>query len=289
MGITKTDFMRGMQCERMLWLDKHHPEYKIIPPETRVLLDKGNEFGDAAMGIFGDFVEVREYYKGTTSPNKKAMARKTEELIAHGTPVICEAAFFDNDKNYCAADIIKKNADNSYDLYEVKNSSGVSESHIKDAAYQTRLIRSSWLDINRIHIIYHGPDENNPFVIEDVTEKAESYIPWINDNLVRLNVVKNQEEEILCPTGEQCEHPYECWYYGFCHMKESGDLDKPRCSWCNLGNPLYVSYHDNEWGVPCHDERYTSYSFLKAFRRDFPGKSYSTKEIISARHMTALI
>lgn len=25
---------------------------------------------------------------------------------------------------------------------------------------------------------------------------------------------------------------------------------KPRCSWCNLRNPLYVDYHDNEWGRP---------------------------------------
>ena len=28
----------------------------------------------------------------------------------------------------------------------------------------------------------------------------------------------------------------------------------PRCAWANLKNPLYVSYHDEEWGVPCHDE-----------------------------------
>lgn len=28
MGVTKTDFMRGMQCQRMLWLDKH-PLVKI--------------------------------------------------------------------------------------------------------------------------------------------------------------------------------------------------------------------------------------------------------------------
>ncbi len=25
---------------------------------------------------------------------------------------------------------------------------------------------------------------------------------------------------------------------------------KTRCSWCNLNNPVYVDYHDNEWGVP---------------------------------------
>lgn len=35
MGVTKTDFMRGMQCQRMLWLDKHHPELKVIPPEVQ--------------------------------------------------------------------------------------------------------------------------------------------------------------------------------------------------------------------------------------------------------------
>ncbi|KAF1045393.1 MAG: DNA-3-methyladenine glycosylase 1 [Herbaspirillum frisingense] len=29
---------------------------------------------------------------------------------------------------------------------------------------------------------------------------------------------------------------------------------KTRCAWVNLKNPLYVAYHDEEWGVPCHDE-----------------------------------
>ncbi len=29
-----------------------------------------------------------------------------------------------------------------------------------------------------------------------------------------------------------------------------------RCKWCNLNNPLYVKYHDNEWGVLNNDEHY---------------------------------
>ncbi len=28
-----------------------------------------------------------------------------------------------------------------------------------------------------------------------------------------------------------------------------------RCGWCNLSNPLYVDYHDREWGVKVHDDR----------------------------------
>ncbi len=27
-----------------------------------------------------------------------------------------------------------------------------------------------------------------------------------------------------------------------------------RCAWCGT-DPLYVAYHDTEWGVPCHDDR----------------------------------
>lgn len=28
-----------------------------------------------------------------------------------------------------------------------------------------------------------------------------------------------------------------------------------RCKWCNLNNPIYVTYHDEEWGKPLHDDR----------------------------------
>jgi DNA-3-methyladenine glycosylase I len=29
---------------------------------------------------------------------------------------------------------------------------------------------------------------------------------------------------------------------------------KIRCSWCG-SDPLYIEYHDNEWGVPLHDDQ----------------------------------
>lgn len=30
---------------------------------------------------------------------------------------------------------------------------------------------------------------------------------------------------------------------------------KMRCKWCNLNNPLYVDYHDNEWGIAVHNDQ----------------------------------
>ncbi len=30
---------------------------------------------------------------------------------------------------------------------------------------------------------------------------------------------------------------------------------KNRCAWVNMKNPLYIAYHDKEWGVPEHDDK----------------------------------
>ena len=31
---------------------------------------------------------------------------------------------------------------------------------------------------------------------------------------------------------------------------------KTRCTWCNMKNPLYIAYHDNEWCRPNFDDKY---------------------------------
>lgn len=37
-------------------------------------------------------------------------------------------------------------------------------------------------------------------------------------------------------------------------MTRSRTATKKRCGWCGA-DPLYVAYHDTEWGVPVHDDR----------------------------------
>ena len=32
--------------------------------------------------------------------------------------------------------------------------------------------------------------------------------------------------------------------------------NKIRCKWCNLNNPLYIKYHDEEWCEPNYDDKY---------------------------------
>ena len=38
--------------------------------------------------------------------------------------------------------------------------------------------------------------------------------------------------------------------------KKSSLSKKERCSWCHFDNPLYVEYHDKEWGIPNFDDFY---------------------------------
>ena len=43
---------------------------------------------------------------------------------------------------------------------------------------------------------------------------------------------------------------------------KNGNMDKiKRCAWVPENNPLYQKYHDEEWGVPVHDDR-THFEFL---------------------------
>ncbi len=217
MGISKTDFMRGMQCVKMLWLDKHKPNLKVIPPVVQKRLDAGNDFGDRAMAMFGDYEEMTVYRPGTTIPDTKAMVEKTKEHLAFGTPVICEAAFV-NYNNYCAADILRK-TETGYDFYEVKNSPGVYDQFIKDAGFQYYIMARCNVKIDRIYIVTHGTDEDNPFVLNDVTNDAKGYYNWINDHIWALNRMQKERNEINVEPGIQCTQPYECWSYEYCHKE----------------------------------------------------------------------
>lgn len=220
MAITKTDFMRGMQCRKMLWLDKHKPSLRVIPPEIQERLDAGNDFGDRAMGMFGPYEEMTVYLPGKQIPDKKAMIAKTQDALARGVEVICEAAF-SNYNNYCAVDILRRTS-SGYDFYEVKNASEVHDQFIKDAGFQYYIISRCGVKIDRIFIVTHGPDEENPFVPVEITSQAKEYYRWINEHIWDLNRMQKEKDEIQVEPGEQCTSPYACWYYGYCHGNEGG-------------------------------------------------------------------
>ena len=220
MGLSKTDFMRGMQCPKMLWLDAHKPGLKVIPPATQQRLDRGNWFGDKAMAMFGPFTLVTEYIPNTKYLDKAKMIQNTRNAMRAGAENICEASF-DYKGMFCAVDILHRVEGDLWELYEVKDSPEVKQQFIEDAAYQAWVLDKCGIRLDGVFVVYHYDDELDPFEPVDVTEEAIDFAYVIDDNVDRLLEVKEQKEEIMVSMGEQCQTPYECWYCDYCKSIES--------------------------------------------------------------------
>ena len=237
MPISKTDFIRGLQCEKMLWLDAHAPEHKIIPPEVQAKLDAGNAFGDVAMGIFGEFVETT-CFREDGRLNFTAMLEKTKELLSLNTPVICEAAFTWYG-NFCAADILRKEGE-GYALYEVKNAYSARKEFVTDLGFQRFLLRKCGVKIRSCNLIlrgdtppegYTGKDEayeketfltsgDFTYRILDVTKGAMLADKLASDKIFDFGKLKRKDMPMpdISPSSH-CDIPYRCWYYDFCHQE----------------------------------------------------------------------
>ena len=219
MGLSKTDFMRGMQCPKMLWLDAHRPELKVIPPDTQRRLDRGNEFGDKAMAMFGPYVEMTEYLPNTKYLDKAKMVQKTRNAMAAGAENICEAAFEHNGL-FCAVDILHRVDGDVWELYEVKDAPEVKPQFVKDAAYQAWVLDKCGMQLDGVYVVYHYDDDVDPFEPVDVTDEAIEFARVIEENVPRLLAVKESKDEIMEPRGLQCSLPYECWYCDYCRALE---------------------------------------------------------------------
>ncbi len=215
MGLSKTDFIRGMQCPKMLWLDAHKPKLKKVSAETELRLLHGNKFGEKAKAMFGPYTDVTEYIPNTKYLDKKKMIQNTRNAMKNGDENICEASF-DYNGIFCAVDILHRIDDNLWELYEVKDVPEVGPEHIQDASYQAWVLDKCGVRLDGVFVVYHYDSDEDPFEPVDITEGAIYYAQIIENNLDRLVQVKNSKEEIMVPYGDQCKSPYDCWYQEYC-------------------------------------------------------------------------
>lgn len=153
MYMSKSKYCNFWCCPKMVWLEKYKPELSEIDDNRNSILENGNQVGDLAMGLFGDFVEVTTYNE-TGKLDIAAMIEKTKSEMAKGTPVICEASF-SADGLYCAVDILRKEED-GYAVYEVKSSTTsknkpkIKPIYIADISYQKYVLEESFESSYRI-------------------------------------------------------------------------------------------------------------------------------------------
>ena len=57
-GLSKSKYVAFCSCEKLLWLRVYKSELAEVDEASQARMDTGNDVGDLAMGLFGDYVEV---------------------------------------------------------------------------------------------------------------------------------------------------------------------------------------------------------------------------------------
>lgn len=223
-NLSKSTYCSGIQCEKILWLNKYKAEYKVKLDNTNII-ETGNEVGQLAKGLFGEYEDV-------PFDNRVNMLNKTEELLKNKPNVITEASFV-YDNNFCRVDILCNDVD-GVEIYEVKSSTEVKDVYLDDASYQYYVLSNLGLNVKKVCIVYinneyiRGKELNikELFNISDITQVAKDKMGEIRANIDYINRFMSEHEEADEPKsdiGMKCFNPYNCPYWEYC----TNDLPKP--------------------------------------------------------------
>jgi hypothetical protein len=228
--LSKSTFIRGLQCEKSLYMYKHHYNLKDeTPAQLQAVFTQGTNVGILAQELFPKGVDASP----TSHFKMQESVFKTEEFIKNGESIIYEATF-QHDDILAALDILVKE-DDGWKAYEVKSSTSVSETYINDAAIQYYTIVNSRIDLKDISIVYINNQyvKNGAiniqelFTIESVFDRVQEVLANIPDQVEYLKQVIKQKEIPSIDIGAHCDTPYPCDFKGHCwkHIPEYSIFD----------------------------------------------------------------
>lgn len=224
--LSKSKYCGIWQCPKIAWMRKYKPEELRVDDSALARMAAGNEVGDLAMSLFGDFTEITAYDGDKLDLSKMIADTKTE--MEKGTLVICEASFSYNGL-YCAVDILKKEA-GGWAIYEVKSSTkheGQKDDkpvYIADIAYQKYVLEHCGIHVTGTYLItlnsdyiFDGTlDISKLFLISDVSEAITPEETNISANLSIAERLLCSAEEPEIDIHENCQNPYLCGFWNYC-------------------------------------------------------------------------
>ena len=219
--LSKSQYLRGLQCPKALWLYRNRPDLKPEISDTQQhIFDTGHEVGEMAKGYFKSGLEIEcEYYE-----IDKAI-ELTEAAVASGERVLFEATACSPDGAFSRIDILSKvRGANTWDLIEVKASTAVKDYYIQDMSLQRyafigagyKIRKSILMYINNQYARSGELDLRQLFALEDCTLEAEEEIRSVGGELHFLLKVINTRIMPDIEIGDQCHKPFECDYVGYC-------------------------------------------------------------------------
>ena len=224
--LSKSSFIKGLQCDKYLYLHKNN--YKLKDPlkhSTQAVFDQGNQIGLLARSLFPNGVDCSPstHFKIIES------VKKTTNFIENGENIIYEATFIFNEI-LAALDILVKDNE-GWKAYEVKSSTSIKDTYIKDAAIQYYTIINSGINLVDISIVYVNKkyiyngylEKNKFFTIKSVKDKVLEYLPSIPNKVSRFKNILDLDSTPKIDIGPHCLKPYECDFKGTCwkHIPEN--------------------------------------------------------------------
>ena len=146
---SKSKLIKGWQCQKMLYLDRHHRNLAVVPEDRQAIFDVGNIVGKMAQEKYGtdDSVEIPYNY------DTKVMLAETAKLLASGVDYPIFEATFQHQGVLIRADVMIPDGD-AWHVIEVKSGTSAKDVNKFDAAIQLWVLRGAGLSIKSISLAY---------------------------------------------------------------------------------------------------------------------------------------
>lgn len=218
--LSKSTFIRGVQCLKSLYLNKRHPLLRDrLPDSQRAVFKRGTDVGMLAQQLFPKGINLR--------PNAPSQFRKratdTAKIINTGAFNTLYEAVFQFDKLLAILDILVRGNEGWF-AYEVKSSTKITETYLLDAAYQYFVITNSGVRLEDFFLVYVNKDYDYDgtldlerlFIKQSVLSEVFERQKFISEK------VKEEKQILLKKTipeikiGPWCHEPYPCDFSGYC-------------------------------------------------------------------------
>jgi len=219
--LTKSLYQQGMQCKKMMWLNRHKPSAIAQPTEfDKIVIETGIQTGELAQKLFPNGVEVSKNLISC-----EARVEATKELIDAGVETIFEATFSHDDVEV-RVDIFNKTLE-GYELLEVKSSTKEKkiQKYVTDLSIQNHIVSVSGYKVARSQLIMldEGYQRQQSLEIKklfkfiDVSNEVaqlQNNIPQTISEFTDV-ILSNQEPDIdigcHCHAPDKCRAKTYCW------------------------------------------------------------------------------
>lgn len=223
--LTKSMLLALHQCPLRFWRERHEPQLAQASSMATFQATLGNEVGTIARELLGPGVLI-----GHVEAPLDAACETQAHLAGDGPLCLFEAAFIHRDV-LVRVDVLTRDAEGRYRLFEVKSSSRPKAHHVLDAAVQAWVLRGAGLEVEQVSVVHVDTafvaTEPGHFegllVAADVTADAFDLARPVADLVAQaLALLDGDRPAVL--RGGHCAKPHPCAFDQACR---AGDPEYP--------------------------------------------------------------